>query len=855
MSLRTGTIWAGLGLMLPALSPAADAPRTRTVVVGERYGASGVHRMLFGADYRTLWTTPVTLDVLDLSTFTGGLRPVKRVGGRETKALALKGQDGRDWTFRSVDKDPSEVLPPDLRGTIANRIVQDQIASSHPAGPAMIGPILEATGVLSVECRLVIMPDDPALGDYRSLFANVVGTIEEYPQAVSDTNPGFMGATEIIDHNELYRRQEESPADRVDARAFLAARLVDIFLGDFDRHREQWRWAKIPGKAFWQPIPEDRDQVFCRFEGLVLSQARQSLPRFVDFGPDYPSINGITWNGWEQDRVLLTGLEKPVWDEVARTLRVEITDAVIEEAVRRMPPEYYRIDGARLTAALKGRRDKLPEAADRFYRHLAHRVDVYATNQPERVEIEKFDDGDVEVRISLAAPGGATPEPYYRRRFHPAETQEVRLYLEGGDDTAITHGRAGKIQVRVIGGDGNDVLDDSAGGGARFYDDHGLNRVTPGPGTHLDEKPYVRPVPEPRLPWNPPREWGHRILTTPWLGGGTDLGVFLGYGAAIETYGFRKYPYASRHVVRAGYATTAEAARFEYEGDFRFENSETRAGLTARASGIEILRFYGFGNETAAAGPDDFYKVKQQQLLLAPSFSFLLAPSLRFSVGPVLKYATTNRDEARFVNAVEPRLYGTEDFGQVGGQGVLHLDTRDRKAAASRGAFVEAVGTYYPEVWGLKKAFGEVHGDASAYLTAGGYLQPTLALRAGGKRVFGTYPFHEAAFIGGGTLSGGDATVRGLRAQRYAGDASLYGNAELRFFLTKFFLVLPGEMGLFGLADGGRVYLEDETSDKWHTAYGGGLWFAYLNRSYTVTISVARSEQRTGLYVRAGFVF
>jgi hypothetical protein len=36
---------------------------------------------------------------------------------------------------------------------------------------------------------------------------------------------------------------------------------------------------------------------------------------------------------------------------------------------------------------------------------------------------------------------------------------------------------------------------------------------------------------------------------------------------------------------------------------------------------------------------------------------------------------------------------------------------------------------------------------------------------------------------------------------------------------------------------------------------GGGLWFAYIERSNTVTIAVARSAERTGFYLRAGFLF
>ena len=40
--------------------------------------------------------------------------------------------------------------------------------------------------------------------------------------------------------------------------------------------------------------------------------------------------------------------------------------------------------------------------------------------------------------------------------------------------------------------------------------------------------------------------------------------------------------------------------------------------------------------------------------------------------------------------------------------------------------------------------------------------------------------------------------------------------------------VLPG---LLAFADVGRVYLSGEDSNKWHEGYGGGLWFAWLDRA------------------------
>ena len=149
----------------------------------------------------------------------------------------------------------------------------------------------------------------------------------------------------------------------------------------------------------------------------------------------------------------------------------------------------------------------------------------------------------------------------------------------------------------------------------------------------------------------------------------------------------------------------------------------------------------------------------------------------------------------------------------------------------------------------MRETFGEVRGEAATYLTAPVALRATLALRAGGKKVFGDHPFHESAFLGG------TRTIRGLRTQRYAGDASVYGNAELRLALVDRGETFLSRIGIFGLLDGGRVFLRGEESDRWHHAYGGGLWVAIFKPGNVLSLSVARSEGRTRLYARGGFMF
>jgi hypothetical protein len=97
--------------------------------------------------------------------------------------------------------------------------------------------------------------------------------------------------------------------------------------------------------------------------------------------------------------------------------------------------------------------------------------------------------------------------------------------------------------------------------------------------------------------------------------------------------------------------------------------------------------------------------------------------------------------------------------------------------------------------------------------------------------------------------------VRLGRENRYAGNSSLFASSELRLFLTHFFFLAPGDFGVFGLGDVGRVYLDGEESDVWHAAAGGGIWASLLDRANTMSLALARSEERTGFYLTVGFGF
>jgi outer membrane protein assembly factor BamA len=214
----------------------------------------------------------------------------------------------------------------------------------------------------------------------------------------------------------------------------------------------------------------------------------------------------------------------------------------------------------------------------------------------------------------------------------------------------------------------------------------------------------------------------------------------------------------------------------------------------------------------------------------------------------VLGQYTATRGGSRTLVS-ETRPYGSGEFGEVGATAGVVVDRRDSPIAPSRGFRLAVDASLHPALWDVASTFGNAQVVASTYLSAKAPLSPTLAIRAGGRHTWGAFPFHDAAFLGGST------TLRGWEEQRFAGRSSLFGSTELRLRLRKAFIVVPADLGLLTFVDAGRVFADGSESSVWHSGFGGGIWLAPLTRGNTVSVSVARSRERLGVYVASGFAF
>ncbi|HEV2146224.1 MAG TPA: BamA/TamA family outer membrane protein [Longimicrobiaceae bacterium] len=833
----------GLALVLaggPSLAAQGARADTATVVAGARYAAGSLEEALLGRSYRDLWTTPVRIPVLPLDTL-GGLTPTELGGGNQTISLVLMAPGGREYRFRLVDKDPGRSYGPDLKHTLVHDVMQDQVSSLNPAGALVADRILDAAGLLHASPRLYVMPDAPALGEHRALFAGKLGLLEERPDEVEGRVPGIPGAVEVEGTEDFLEALEETPRHRFAEREYLTARLVDLFLGDWDRHADQWRWARFElggDRHLWRPIPRDRDYVLVDYDGLLVRPAGRFVPQANRFTEQYRgTISGLVYNAEVLDRLLLGALPGSAWDSAALALRGTLTDLVIDEAVDRLPPEYEGIVGADLRRILRARRDALPEAARTLYARLAVAPEIRGTDEQDYALVERLPGGAVRVRIWAGAePRG---EPYRERLLLPGETEEVRLFLHGGDDQAVVEGDGSDILVRIVGGGGDDrLVDRGRSGRTVFHDARGDNRFARGPGTAVDTREYRGPEKslDPRA--DPLRDWGAEFSPfTPFVSWRPFAELVVGGGPTRTRYGFRRHPWASLQSVRALWAPL-HSSRFgvEYLGRFRRTGSDAVAGLLASATGLEAAAFYGFGNRTGARLEPEDYVVWSRQLLLQPGLVLPLGDAVALTLGGEARYTDPEVDEGTPAASLSPP--GARAFAAAGARAGVVVEQVDDPALAREGFRAELGGAVFPLVaeadGGTAAGFGRVGAVASGYLSPleGG---PTLALRAGGEKLWGRFPFQYAAFVGG------SETLRGYSRHRFAGDAALHGTAELRQVLTRLELVTRGDLGVVALADAGRVWHDGRSEGGWHTALGGGVFFSSLGR--TLTVTYARGER------------
>ena len=838
-------------------------PETVHRAGSKEYLANGFKRWLLGENYRTLWATELDFRVFDVKKEKGGLEILKRGGGMQTKSLRMEATDEKQYVLRSINKDPAKAIPPMLRGSFAQDVVQDQISAAHPYGAFVIPTLAEGAGIYHTNPEPVMIPDDPELGKYRDDFANVLALYEERPAGNWSDSKTFGSSKDIINTTKVLKKIHGDNDHLVDQKFVLKNRLFDLWIGDWDRHDDQWRWATFKGEygKIFRPIPRDRDQAFFLNEGILpkIASRKWALPKFQGFYHELRNVPGFMFNARWFDRSFMNGLEKEDWEEVAESHTAAFTDELIDSALFKWPKPIYDQCGKEIKSKLVSRRLHLKEYAMDYYRFLAREVDVLGSDKNELFKVQRQADGNTLVEVYKISKKGNQKQMIYKRNFLGRETREIRLFGLDGKDKFEISGKAKKgIRLRVIGGEGEDEIQDNSrirGLTKRtlYYDTkrdnrvdlgkEGRNRTSNRPGVNLyDRKSFQYNV----------------AMPLAWGAFNVDDGIYIGGGALITTHGFRKDPFKNQHYIRGIVAFRTGGFDFRYHGQFNQLFGKLDLVLGLDLEGPNYTRnFFGLGNESVYDRDNSiqYYYVRFDNFIGSALLRRRISDFGAVLLGPIYENIEVRRENDRFITDISNITGNDTIFEQkqfAGLQLGFEIDTRDSKIFPKRGVHLNVNGKSMQPVDDQAFYYSRIQGSFSFYLSFRSPKTITISNRTGGGYTDGdNLEFYQANTIGG---TGKEANLRGYRRTRFYGESSFFNNTDVRITLFGFKTYLfPANFGLVGFYDIGRVWVDGENSDVWHTGYGFGIWLTPFE-SITLEADLAYGEFWLPAF-RFGFLF
>lgn len=844
---------------MPALLPKSDTaalagsfPDSVTVTGYKGFLTGGFSQWLLGHNYRKEWAVPVRVKVFDMT----GWTPLQRGGGNQTRSLRMRNADGAEFVLRGVEKYVTDnALPLALQGDpLVKDLVSDGVSASYPYAALSIPPLAAALHIPHANPRLVYVPDDPRLGRFRSDYGNLFAFFEE-------REPG--NGKKTYNFTDLDKKLFSDNDNTIDQHAVLRARLLDMFVMDFDRHEDQWRWEADDngkGKTF-SPVPRDRDQPFFINSGVIpwIAGSAWATPQLQGFRPKARNIKTFNFNARNFDRNYMNELTEKDWREGAEALLATMTDSLIEASLQLQPAAIHDYAMASIIAKLKERRKYFVQDMMTYYRFLSRTVAIYGSDKKELFDVARKEDGSVTVTVYKLGKDGTAGKKLFNRVFIAGETKEIRLYGLGGDDQFHTYGEGGGITVRIIGGPGNDLYKNEAASPSvktKIYDLSTEKNEFTGKGHYLDflsADPSVNAFNR--------RGFKYNVLAPlVSLGYNPDDGIFLGAGFRYTVQGFHTQPYKQLHTLMVEHALSTKAYAFKY--DLEAINAIGKLDLlfhTSVKAPNNTINFFGFGNESVFDKDTKegvrYYRARfnvydaNLQLRKKIGTVFMLA------AGPATQYFTVDSadNKDRFINRTDvsgldhATLYHSRAY--VGGQVTAIVDDRNDKVLPSRGIHWETQFSTYGGLNEESHHYSRLNTDLSLFTSFNTRGNVVISTRLGWGKTFGQYEFYQSQYLGG------TENLRGYRKFRFAGDEAFYHNIDLRIKLADFQTYLfPGSLGIQLFNDVGRVWLKGEKSDEWHDGYGGGIWIAPL-KLLVVTASYAQSPEGGLVLIKLGFQY
>lgn len=832
----------------------------------EDVSKSGFYKGVWGERYSKYYATKIKAKTVDLDTLYGGLTPVRKGGGNQSRSLRLKHADGRQFVMRALKKSAERYLQAmafqeqyiigKFEGTPVEDILEYFYTGSHPYAPFTIGELSDAVGIYHTNPKLFYIPKQKALEGYVDEFGDELYMIEEHTSEGHDI-ASFGYTKKMESTNDLMEKLRKDEEYVLDDKAYVRARLFDIMIGDWDRHVDQWRWAQFKdgnGKKIFKPIPRDRDQPFSIMgDGSLMKFASRTIPSlqlFEGFHEEIRSVKGFTSSPktFALDMALLSETTLDEWREQAKFIQDNINGAVVDRAFLSFPEEVRDETVEHIKKVLLARKSNLIQTAEEYFMILNKYSVVTGTDKDDYFIITNLSDGRLDVK-GYRIKDGELKDLFFDKVYSADITKEVWIYGLDDKDVFEVRSNSGKIKVRLVGGQNNDVYKISEGSrGIHTYDFKTKKNSYDGAFSGSIHK--LNDYDTNTYQFLKIKASNNQLV--PSIGANPDDGFRIGFTNIYTFNAFRQNPFTARHTVNGAFYFATSGFDLGYMGEFANVLGSANLELSANFTSPNFARnFFGFGNDTPNFDDDldlDFNRVKIRTIRFSPSLVWRGFLESKFKLGVSYENFEVEETEGRFIEGffTDQGRDNQQEFFGVNAE--YSYSNTDSEAFPTMGmAFLLQAG-YTANLSDSDRAFG--------------YIIPSLSmdyrLSSDGRFVFATkikghfnlsndFEFYQAANLGANN------GLRGFRFQRFNGKTSFFQNTDLRYSLRKRQAgFIPFTPGIYAGFDYGRVWLPGEDSDTWHNSVGGGF---FVNGAGIVSANLGLFSSDDGLRFAFGLGF
>lgn len=796
---------------------------------------SGAFNSFFGNHYRELYSKKFNFQVVNLDTLYGGLKPVKLGGGNQSISLRLEDKDGKEYLMRRLRKSATQFIQVKafqqdymkdrLNNTVAERFLMDFYTTSYPFSSLVTGNLSDIVGVYHANSQIFYVPKQSGLENFSDDLGDDLYMFEERLAKEFKAGKSFGKSDDIVSTDEVMNNLMKDEKYNINHQQYIKTRLFDMWLGDWDRHEDQYRWATYKnqnGTISYAPIPRDRDQAFPKFDGFFTQASTHLVPALrlmQSFGPDLANVKTFNQIIYKTDMMLINQSSLDEWLAAAAFLEQNLTDESIEKAFDNLPEEIKDKNSASIMANLKIRRNHIVAWAKEYYGILNKNAIIIGTNKDDIFEITRLQNGSTFIKVRRNNRAKDGKGMVYEKEFYPDSTKEIWIYgLDDKDHFIVNGDGKAMIKIIIVGGQDKDYYSIENPGKIHIYDYKSKESIFEGKEVKrtLTDEYTINTFDHNKFKHN------FRQLL-PAISYNPDSEFLLGALMHITKFNFESNPFSQKHTFGARYFTATNGLELSYKTElansinkfnFVFETRYTTPAFSQN--------FFGFGNETENAESDftiEYYRIRLEQ------FNAKVSLMRRGKVGSLLSisipfdYVKPNENDGRIVEQLfsQPQL-AAKKF--IGVETNYSFENKNSKAFSTLGFEFDVTAGWKTNL--------EQGSQNYAYISPA--LQIDYPIIRNDKLTLSTlwkaniisnndFEFYQAAGIGGKN------GLRGYRNERFSGKSSYYQNTDLRLNLFNFNAgILPAKFGIFNGFDYGRVWLEGDNSNQWHTAYGGGVF-------------------------------